>query len=208
MAEIQNTHRRIVLVHCDKSTTEHVLKTARELDLFNGEKIWILLDGLLGPEEKFDLKPLVQAKDYLPNGMLALQNRHRLIYDPELLDSIVELMGKAALNSYQKRILNQNGIKLNNEKSTSSKPFYHNNNNNANNNYRSTKYYSSSSFLNTIRAFHSSSSSSSSLATTSNFRVIVCPLSNNSSLIQFKTEPKSSSPSSDSNLLESSICVI
>ena len=54
MAEIQTTHRRIVLVHCDKRTMKRVIHNGRELDLFNGEKIWILLDGRLGPDEKFD----------------------------------------------------------------------------------------------------------------------------------------------------------
>lgn len=154
MAEIQNTHRRVVLVHCDKRTTERVLKTARELDLFNGEKIWILLDGLLEPNEKFNIDPLLRSsKDYLPTGMLAIQNRHRMIYDPDMLDSFVELMGKAALNSYQKRIFEQQQasnkhyrrrrreqLKMDKLKSHSSIPFT----TTINNNYR--QYDSSSSF--------------------------------------------------------------
>nr|XP_046909690.1 uncharacterized protein LOC124491120 [Dermatophagoides farinae] len=133
MAEIQTTHRRIVLVHCDKRTMKRVIHNGRELDLFNGEKIWILLDGRLGPDEKFDTISSSSSSSWfngdgdgvngkqdddhhmdsvndndqlpLPVGMLAIQNRHRKIYDPELLDSIVELMGKAALNSYQLRLL-------------------------------------------------------------------------------------------------------
>lgn len=99
MAEIQTTHRRVVLVHCDLQTTRRVLSTANELDLFNGEKIWILLDGLLEPNEKFDTNYFAQHVA-LPNGMLALQNRHRPIFDSNLLNSVVELMGMAALNSY------------------------------------------------------------------------------------------------------------
>lgn len=109
MAEIQNTHRRVIMVHCDKQTTDRVLRIGRGLDLFNGEKIWILLDGLLGPTEKFTIgSPIDMFHHHMPNGMLAIQNRHRLIYDPSLLDSVVELLGKAALNSYQKQIIAKN----------------------------------------------------------------------------------------------------
>ena len=108
MAEIQTTHRRVVLVHCDWSTTQRVIATARDLDLFNGDNIWILLDGLLDRMQGiFESNSDPSGEDAyvdLPNGMLALRNRHRLIYDSNLLDSIIELAGKAALNSYRNQL--------------------------------------------------------------------------------------------------------
>ncbi|XP_075590916.1 uncharacterized protein LOC124490664 [Dermatophagoides farinae] len=196
MAEIQTTHRRIVLVHCDKRTMKRVIHNGRELDLFNGEKIWILLDGRLGPDEKFDTISSSSSSSWfngdgdgvngkqdddhhmdsvndndqlpLPVGMLAIQNRHRKIYDPELLDSIVELMGKAALNSYQLRLLQKQYPKsrtlFQNQKQIN------NNNNNHNNKKKPFGYYTSSAFKSSPSSLslisnNSSSSSSSSIVT-------------------------------------------
>ena len=103
----------------------------------------------------------------LPVGMLAIQNRHRKIYDPELLDSIVELMGKAALNSYQLRLLQKQYPK--------SRTLFQNqkqihNNNNHNNKKKPFGYYTSSAFKSSPSSLslisnNSSSSSSSSIVT-------------------------------------------
>ncbi|OTF77026.1 hypothetical protein BLA29_009069 [Euroglyphus maynei] len=79
MAEIQTTHRRVVLVHCDKRTMKRVIHTGRELDLFNGEKIWILLDGRLEPDEKFDTFSSSSSFNDRPlfaDGVNARPNKH------------------------------------------------------------------------------------------------------------------------------------
>lgn len=152
MAEIQTTHRRVVLVHTDWDTSQRVVRTAKELDLFNGDNIWILLDGMLedrrqtsifesgvfrevGDEEEDEYDDDEETEEdfdhdrdnngggkedggnddgtdnddergpvSLPNGMLALRNKRRPIYDSNLLDSIVELAGKAALNTYRNQL--------------------------------------------------------------------------------------------------------
>ena len=111
MAQIQTSHRRVVLIHADWSTTQRVVNTARELDLFKGDKIWMLLDGML--DQRPDIfnptgsnvneQPMEQRID-LPNGMLALRHRKRPIDDPNMLDSIVKLTGKAALNSLRNEL--------------------------------------------------------------------------------------------------------
>lgn len=97
MAEIQTTHRRVVMVHCDLQSTRRVMSTARELDLYNGDNIWLLLDGLLDPKESFESDTFATSLQ-LPNGLLALRNQHRAAFDAARLDSVVQLLGRSALN--------------------------------------------------------------------------------------------------------------
>lgn len=96
MSDIQTTHRRVVLVHCDWIATKRVINTAKELELFDGNKIWILLDGLLDAEVSFNSDAFLRSGNF-PNGMLVLRNIHQY-RNLNVLDSVVELIGKAAIS--------------------------------------------------------------------------------------------------------------
>src|SRR6218665_3978934 len=102
MSEIQTTHRRVVLVHADLKTTERVVQTGRELDILNGAKIWMLLDGLLEGAGAQLFSPELSPLS-LPNGMLAMRSRRRALFDARLLESVVELAGKATLNYHRNK---------------------------------------------------------------------------------------------------------
>ena len=99
MAEIQTSHRRVILVHCDRQTTARIVNTARSLGLFDGNKIWILLDGLIGPSEI--LSPSLWQDLDLPNGMIALRHRAQHQNDIKTLSSIIQLVGRTALSAYK-----------------------------------------------------------------------------------------------------------
>lgn len=66
MSEIQTSHRRIILVHCDKVTTRRVMDIASVLGLLRGHKIWVILDGVIGSEL---VKPKFWYHLNLPTGM-------------------------------------------------------------------------------------------------------------------------------------------
>ncbi len=100
MAEIQTSHRRVILVHCDRITTRRIMDTAQSLGLLDGHKIWILLDGIIGSSE-ISSSSLWRYLN-LPNGMIALRHRAQQINDFNTLSSIIQLIGKTALSTYSR----------------------------------------------------------------------------------------------------------
>lgn len=96
MSEIQTSHRRVILVHCDKLTTKKVLEIAQILSLLNGQKIWVLLDGVIGSE--------ILSNDFrrqlnLPQGILALHQRAPDLSDSNNIFSIIKFIGDAAIDT-------------------------------------------------------------------------------------------------------------
>ncbi len=100
MAEIQTSHRRVILVHCDRITTRRIMDTAESLGLLDGHKIWILLDGIIGSSE-ISSSSLLRYLN-LPIGMIALRHRAQHINDFNTLSSIIQLIGKTALSTYSR----------------------------------------------------------------------------------------------------------
>jgi hypothetical protein len=98
ISEIQTSHRRIVLVHCDEVTTKKVMETARNLNLFDGQKVWTLMDGVIGGD-------IVQPEMYrhlgLPDGMLLMHQRAPIMTNTTTLFDIIKLFGEAAENIFQ-----------------------------------------------------------------------------------------------------------
>ncbi|XP_054162601.1 glutamate receptor ionotropic, NMDA 3A-like [Oppia nitens] len=99
MAEIQTSHRRIILVHCNRMTSARIVNTARSLGLLEGNKIWILLDGQIGSQE-ITSSSLRQFLD-LPNGMIALRHRTQHHNDIKTLTAIIQLIGRTASSVYR-----------------------------------------------------------------------------------------------------------
>ena len=99
MSLLQTSHRRIILVHCDQITSKRVIDTARNLDLFSGRKIWVLLDGVIGSE--ITSQSLWRhLKVDLPDGMLALHKRSPTLTDARSLFAIIKVIGDAAANTH------------------------------------------------------------------------------------------------------------
>jgi len=99
MAELQTSHRRVILVHCDRITTRRIIDTAKSLGLLEGHKIWVLLDGIIGSSEISS--PSLWRYLNLPNGMIALRHRAQQITDYNTLSSIIQLVGQTALSTYR-----------------------------------------------------------------------------------------------------------
>ena len=93
VSEAQTSHRRIVLVHCDQATTKKVIDTAKNLNLFEGQKIWIILDGVIGSEI---LSPELYKQLNLPDGMLVLHQRSPPLTNTTTLFDIIKLFGEAS----------------------------------------------------------------------------------------------------------------
>ncbi|CAG2162867.1 unnamed protein product [Oppiella nova] len=109
MAEIQTSHRRVVLVHCDRVTTRRIIDTAKSLGLFDGNKIWVLLDGLIGSAHI--TSPSLRQYLDLPNGMIAIRHRTQHQNDIKTLTSIIQLIGRTASSVYKNSrfLLNSDG---------------------------------------------------------------------------------------------------
>lgn len=95
MSSIQSSHRRVILVHCDTLTSRRVLETAKNLDLFSGRKIWVLLDGVIGQE----LTSRSIFGNTLPAGMIALVKRPPIMQDARSLSAIIKVIGDAIMNA-------------------------------------------------------------------------------------------------------------
>lgn len=97
VSEVQTSHRRVVFVHCDEVTTKKVMETARNLNLFDGQKVWILMDGVIGRE-------LIETDMYrhlgLPDGTLAIHQRAPIMTNTTTLFDIIKLFGEAAENIF------------------------------------------------------------------------------------------------------------
>lgn len=97
ISDVQTSHRRIVLVHCDEVTTKKITETARTLNLFDGQKVWILMDGVIGSD-------ITQPEMYrhlgLPDGMLLMHQRSPALTNTTTLFDIIKLFGEAAENIF------------------------------------------------------------------------------------------------------------
>ncbi|XP_053206425.1 uncharacterized protein LOC128390693 isoform X2 [Panonychus citri] len=93
MSEIQTSHRRIILVHCDKVTTKRIMDIASVLGLLRGHKIWVLLDGVIGSEL---VKPKFWSYLNLPTGIIALRQRAPTLTQSDTLLAITSIIGEAA----------------------------------------------------------------------------------------------------------------
>lgn len=93
VSEAQTSHRRVVLVHCDQATTRKVVDTAKNLNLFEGQKIWLLLDGVIGADV---VSPELYKHMNLPDGMLVLHQRAPPLTNTTTLFDIIKLFGEAA----------------------------------------------------------------------------------------------------------------
>lgn len=97
MSAIQSSHRRVVLVHCDQVTNKRIMDTAHRLDLFAGQKIWVVLDGVIGSKVT---SPALWKHLNLPNGMLALNQRPPSLADSgKTLLAIIKVIGEALANT-------------------------------------------------------------------------------------------------------------
>lgn len=97
MSAIQSSHRRVVLLHCDQVTTKRIIDTAHQLDLFSGQKIWVLLDGVIGSQVT---SATLWKHLQLPNGMLALHQRPPSLTDSgNTLFAIIKVIGEALANT-------------------------------------------------------------------------------------------------------------
>lgn len=95
MSAIQSSHRRIILVHCDSSITKRIMDVAVRLELLKGDKIWIILDGVIGKEM---LSPQFWSYLSLPIGMLGLRQRAPALTEADTIYSIISMIGDAAAN--------------------------------------------------------------------------------------------------------------
>lgn len=93
VSEAQTSHRRVVMVHCDAATTKKVVDTAKNLNLFEGQKIWIMLDGVIGSDI---LLPELHKQLNLPDGMLVMHQRSPPLTNTTTLFDIIKLFGEAA----------------------------------------------------------------------------------------------------------------
>ena len=97
VSEVQTSHRRVVLVHCDEVTTKKVIETSRNLNLFDGQKVWIMMDGVIGID-------LAQTDLYrhlgLPDGTLLIHQRSPIMTNTTTLFDIIKLFGEAAENIF------------------------------------------------------------------------------------------------------------
>lgn len=98
VSEIQTSHRRIVLVHSDEATTKKVIETSRNLNLFDGQKVWIFMDGVIGSDI---LQPFMYRHLNLPEGSLLLHQRAPLTTNSTTLFDVIKLFGEAAENIFQ-----------------------------------------------------------------------------------------------------------
>lgn len=93
ISEVQTSHRRIVLVHCDETTTKKVIETGRNLNLFDGQKVWLLMDGVIGSEIT---QPELYRQLGLPDGTLLIHQRSPTLTNTTNLFDIIKLFGEAA----------------------------------------------------------------------------------------------------------------
>jgi len=88
------------LVHCDDVTIKRVIDIAFRLGLFKGQKIWMLLDGVIG--NKILSSSLVNYFG-LPAGMIALHQRpisyNNLDSVLKIVQVIVDAVNSPAVNS-------------------------------------------------------------------------------------------------------------
>lgn len=98
MSEIQTTHRRVIMIHCDRITTKRIFDIGRRLDLLSGDKIWIIIDGIIGDDIT---SPSLWRDLNLPTGVIALRQRAQQIDNVNTLNSIIKLIGQAALRTYR-----------------------------------------------------------------------------------------------------------
>lgn len=101
LAEIQTSHRRVIILHCERITMKRTVDTARSLGLLDGQKIWILLDGVIGHEIS---SPLLLKQLNPPSGVLAISQRVQQISDINTLMAILKLVGTAVENSLKNSI--------------------------------------------------------------------------------------------------------
>lgn len=85
------------MVHTDQVTTKKVFETAKNLNLFDGQKVWILMDGVIGA----DLARTDMYRDLqLPDGTLLLHQRSPALANSTTLFDIIKLFGEAAENIF------------------------------------------------------------------------------------------------------------
>lgn len=93
MSTIQNSNRRVVLVHGDEISLVKIMKTAHRLKLFDKSRYWFLMDGLIGHRIASATFP---TQFNLPTGMLALHQKS-IVQEPATLYAIANLLGDLAL---------------------------------------------------------------------------------------------------------------
>ena len=93
LSQLQTSQRRVILVHCDDVTTKRIIDVAFRLGLFDGKKIWILLDGVIGNDI---LSSSLINYLRLPIGMLALHQRTIPFSNFDSIFKIIEIIGDAA----------------------------------------------------------------------------------------------------------------
>lgn len=93
LSNIQNSNRRVVLVHSDESSLIRIMATAHRLKLFDRSRFWFLLDGVIGHRLA---SPAFPTRLNLPTGVLALHQKS-LIQQPATLYAILNLLQDVAL---------------------------------------------------------------------------------------------------------------
>lgn len=93
LSNIQNSNRRVVLVHSDESSLIRIMETAHRLKLFDRSRFWFLLDGVIGHQLA---SPAFPTRLNLPTGVLALHQKS-LIQRPATLYAIINLLQNLAL---------------------------------------------------------------------------------------------------------------
>ena len=84
------------MVHCDKTITQRVIDTANYLGLLRGQKIWVLLDGVIGGDL---ITPQFRQQLNSPAGVIALHQRPPDLTNSETLFSIIKFIGQSANNT-------------------------------------------------------------------------------------------------------------
>lgn len=94
MSDIQNSNRRVVLVHTDESILIRVMESAHRLKLFDKKRYWFLMDGLIGHRLA---SPEFASRLSLPVGLMALHQRP-VVQQSSILYAIIHLLRDLAIN--------------------------------------------------------------------------------------------------------------
>jgi hypothetical protein len=94
LSNIQNSNRRVVLVHADESALIRIMETAHRLKLFDKSRFWFLLDGVIG--HRLASGSFVRQVN-LPTGVLAL-HQAPIVQEPATLYAIINLLEQLALS--------------------------------------------------------------------------------------------------------------
>lgn len=94
MSDIQNSIRRVVLIHTDEVQLERIMESARRLKLLDKKRHWFLMDGVIGHKLA---SSAFASRLGLPAGLMALHQTQ--VPQNTLLYAIINLLRDLASNA-------------------------------------------------------------------------------------------------------------